>query len=94
MCEEKEATERRNSCDLLTRRHHHRRRPGRVVRPTVHQRDWEITHVVLGLLIFVSLLVGSGLLLIWLALLLAQGLPFVTEHLADLAWVESARCDT
>lgn len=42
------------------------------------------THIVLGLFVFVSLLVGSGLLLIWLTLFLAEGLPFVTKDLADL----------
>ena len=36
------------------------------------------THIVGCLLLLVSLLVGSGLLVIWLALLLAERLPFVT----------------
>ena len=43
------------------------------------------THIVLGFLIFVALLVSGGLLLIWLALLFAECLPLVTEHLSDLA---------
>jgi hypothetical protein len=42
------------------------------------------THIVLGLLIFISLLVSCGLLLIGLSLLLGEGLPSVTENLADL----------
>lgn len=43
-----------------------------------------LTHVVLGLLLFVSLLVSSSLGLIWCSLLLGQGLPLVSEDLADL----------
>lgn len=43
-----------------------------------------MAYVVLGLLVLVSLLVCSGLLLIWLTLLLAEGLPLVTKDLADL----------
>jgi hypothetical protein len=40
--------------------------------------------VVLGLLLLVTLLVGSGLGVVGLALGLGQSLPLVTEHLADL----------
>lgn len=55
-----------------------------MVRGVVPSKDKRYTHIVLGLLVFVALLVGSGLLLVWLTLLLAQGLPSVTEDLADL----------
>jgi len=41
--------------------------------------------VVLGLLVLISLLVGGSLLLIWLALLLVEGLPLVAEDFANLA---------
>jgi hypothetical protein len=44
-----------------------------------------VTYLVSGLLLFVPLLVGGGLGLVRLALLLAQGLPLLAEHLADLA---------
>ena len=43
------------------------------------------TYVVLGLLLFVSLLVSSSLGLIWCSLFLVQSLPLVTENLPDLA---------
>ena len=59
----------------------------------VSTRPWQdrfvVTYVVLGLLVFVALLVGGGLLLIWLTLLLAQGLPFVTKDLANLTCMGS-----
>ena len=42
------------------------------------------THSIFGLLIFVSLLVSSGLLLVRLALLLTKSLPLVAENLANL----------
>lgn len=45
----------------------------------------DTTYVVLGLLVFVSLLVSGRLLLVWLTLLLAECLPLVTEDFADLA---------
>lgn len=41
--------------------------------------------VVAGLLVFVSLLVGLGLLFVGAAVFVAQGLPALTENLADLA---------
>jgi len=42
------------------------------------------TYIVLGLLLFVSLLVSSGLGLVWSSLFLAQSLPLVSKDLADL----------
>lgn len=45
-----------------------------------------VAHIVFGLLVFVAFLVSSGLLLIWLALLLAQGLPSVTKDFANLTY--------
>ena len=44
--------------------------------------------IVLGLLLFVALLVSGSLGVVGLALSLGQGLPLVTEHLADLACCE------
>lgn len=44
------------------------------------------THVVCGLLVLVPLLVSGGLGLVRRPLLLAQGLPALSEKLADLAW--------
>jgi hypothetical protein len=49
-------------------------------------------HIVLGLLILVSLLVGSGLFLIWLTLLLGQSLPSITEDFANLAYKVMSSC--
>ena len=43
------------------------------------------TYVVLGLLLFVSLLIGGSFGLIWGALLLVQSLPLVSKDFADLA---------
>merc|ERR1712098_787816 len=44
--------------------------------------------IVLGLLVFVTLLVGGSLLLVWLTLLLAESLPSVTKDLTEAdAWV-------
>jgi len=47
--------------------------------------------IVLGLLVFVTLLVGGSLLLVWLTLLLTKSLPPITKDFADLteadAWV-------
>ena len=43
-----------------------------------------VTYVVARLFILVALLVRSGLGLIWLALLPAEGLPSLTKDLADL----------
>jgi len=39
-----------------------------------------------GLLLLVTLLVGLGLGVVGLLLLVAEGLPLLTELLADLAW--------
>lgn len=47
-------------------------------------RRRSLTHIVFGLLIFIALLVGSSFLLVWLALLFAQGLPAITQDLANL----------
>lgn len=44
------------------------------------------TYLVGLLLVLVSLLVRSGLCLVWCALLVVQGLPSLTEDLADLTW--------
>lgn len=44
------------------------------------------TYGIGGLLFLVTLLVSGSLGLIGLALLLSEGLPPLTEHLADLAW--------
>lgn len=49
------------------------------------------TYVVARLLVFVTLLVGGGLLLAGSAFAVAQGLPSLSEHLADLACRESKR---
>lgn len=45
----------------------------------------ETYSLVLGLLLLVAFLVSGGLGIVGLALSLGQGLPLVTEHLADLA---------
>lgn len=45
----------------------------------------ETTYIVAGLLVLVTLLVLGSLGLVWAALLLVQGLPSLTEDLADLA---------
>lgn len=46
----------------------------------------EMTYVLVGdLLFFVPLLVLLRLVLIWLAIFFAQGLPFITKHFTDLA---------
>jgi hypothetical protein len=44
------------------------------------------TYGIGSLLLLVPLLVSGSLGLVWLALLLSEGLPPLTEHLADLAW--------
>ena len=43
------------------------------------------TYLVSGLLLLVTLLVSGGLGLVRSALLLSEGLPPLTKHLADLA---------
>jgi hypothetical protein len=47
-------------------------------------------YLVDGLLLLVSLLVRGSLGIVWLALLLVQGLPLLSEQLSDLAcaWLE------
>jgi hypothetical protein len=42
-------------------------------------------YLVGGLLFLVALLVGGGLGVVWRTLLLVQGLPLLSEKLADLA---------
>jgi hypothetical protein len=69
--------------DRSSPRPHHHPGPWRKS-VTVSVRVVGSTYIVLGLLILIALLVGSGLLLIWLALLLAQSLPAITQDLADL----------
>lgn len=46
------------------------------------------TYVVCGLLVFVSLFIGGSLLLIGDSLLVAQGLPSLSEDLANLAYMD------
>jgi hypothetical protein len=43
-----------------------------------------------SLLLLVALLVGGSLGVVWGALLLAQGLPLLSENLADLAYTSLA----
>lgn len=49
-----------------------------------HESGWVYTYVVGSLLVLVALLVGSSLGLIRGALLFAEGLPALTESLADV----------
>lgn len=54
-------------------------------------RYWRSTYGGVGsLLLLVTLLVGLGLGVVGLLLLVAEGLPLLTELLADLAWKMSA----
>ena len=72
------------------RPHRHRRRP--VACQLGQCYAGKCAHLVLGLLILVSLLVGRSLVLVWDALLLVQGLPSVTKDLADLTCSRVSAC--
>jgi hypothetical protein len=50
---------------------------------------WSTYGSVGGLLLLVTLLVGLGLGVVGLLLLVVEGLPLLTELLADLAWMMS-----
>ena len=52
----------------------------------------EKSYVVLSLFVLIALLVIGSLLLVWLSLLLSQGLPSITEDLADLAYKGISGC--
>jgi hypothetical protein len=54
------------------------------MRPCRELGDAETYLGICGLLFLVALLVGGGLGLVWSALLVAEGLPLLTEELADL----------
>ena len=47
------------------------------------------THIVSRLFILITLFIRHGLVLIGFALLLAEGLPLLSEDLADLAFTEN-----
>lgn len=55
--------------------------------------DVKMTYIVLGLLLFVSLLVCCSLCLVWLSLLLTKSLPLITEDLADLTFKKVSSVD-
>lgn len=54
--------------------------------------DEGIAYVVASLLIFITLLVGLGLGLIWFALFRVERLPPLAEDLANFAWAEKRVC--
>lgn len=55
-----------------------------LVNDTIHSSWVGNSYVISSLLILISLLVDSSLGLIWGSLLLVEGLPALTEELADL----------
>jgi hypothetical protein len=64
----------------------HLPRPIRLISSVHHWRHAPVVSYVVGLLlILVSLLIGSGLGLVGSALLVVEGLPALTEELANLA---------